>query len=110
MKRSVFLAGLGVGAASGLLLAVWPTLGLLIAVGFAIPAAISRGRLAALGGLLVGLPSSWLAVIGFATARCAEFNAQAGQGCIMADAGPWPAVALGLLLLGVGCSLAAARR
>lgn len=110
MNRSAFLAGLAVGAASGLLLAEWPSLGFLIAVAFAVPAAISRGRLAALGGLLVGLPSLWLAVIGIATARCAEFNAQAGQGCTMADTGPWPAVALGLLLLGAVCSMAAARR
>ena len=109
MNRSAFLAGLAVGAASGLLLGVWPTLGFLIAVAFAIPAAISRGRLAALGGLLVGLPSLWLAVIGIATARCAEFDARPGQECVMADVGPWVAVALGLLLLGTISSLAAAR-
>ena len=110
MKRSSFLAGLAVGAASGLLLGVWPTLGLLIAVAFAVPAAISRGRLAALGGLLVGLPSVWLAVIGLATARCAEFDAQPGQECVTADVGPWAAVAIGVLLVGAVCSLAAARR
>ena len=110
MNRSAFLAGLAVGAASGLLLAVWPTLGFLIAVAFAVPAAISRSRLAALGGLLVGLPSAWLTVIGLATAQCANFDAQPGKECVMGDLGPWAAVALGMVLLGAVCSLAAARR
>lgn len=110
MNRSAFLAGLAVGAASGLLLGVWPTLGLLIAVAFAVPAAISRGRLAALGGLLIGMPVTWLIVIGLASARCANFDAQPGQECVMGDLGPWAAVAFGLLLVGTISSLAAATR
>ena len=74
------------------------------------PAAVSRGRLAALGGLLVGLPTAWLAIIGQATLRCAEFDAQAGQGCVMSDATGWVAVAVALLAVGIVGTVAAAAR
>ena len=105
-----WLAGLVVGVVAGFWFAEFPTLGAIIAVAFAVPAALSRTRLAALGGLLVGIPAMWLTVIGLATARCADFAAQPGQDCVMADVGPWVAVAVGLLILGAAASLAAARR
>jgi hypothetical protein len=109
-KASAWLAGLVVGAASGFWLAELPTIGLVIAIAFAVPALFSRSRFAALGGLLVGVPLTWLAVIGQATATCATFDAQPGQECLMAELGPWPFVAVGLLVIGTICSLAAARR
>jgi len=99
-----------VGAVAGFWFAEWPTLGAVIALAFAVPAALSRARVAALGGLLVGIPATWLTVIGLATARCADFDASPGQECVMADVGPWVAVAVGLLILGAAASLAAARR
>ena len=99
-----------VGVAAGFWLAEWPTLGAVIAIAFAVPAALSRARSAALGGLLVGIPALWLTVIGFATTRCANFDAGPGQECVMADVGPWVAVAVGLLVLSAVSSLAAARR
>jgi len=105
-----WLAGLVVGVAAGFWLAEWPTLGALIALAFAVPAALSRARVAALGGLLMGIPAIWLTVIGLATARCADFDAGPGQECVMADVGPWAAVAVGLLILGAAASLAAVRR
>ena len=105
-----WLAGLVVGVAAGFLFAEWPTLGAVIAVAFVVPATFSRARLAALGGLLVGIPATWLTVIGLASAQCAEFDAGPGQECVMADVGPWVGVAVGLLIVGAASSLAAARR
>jgi hypothetical protein len=58
----------------------------------------------------MGIPAIWLTVIGLATARCADFDAGPGQECVMADVGPWAAVAVGLLILGAAASLAAVRR
>jgi hypothetical protein len=108
--RRAWLAGLVAGAAAGFWFAEWPSLGMALAVAFGVPAAISRARLAALGGLFVGIALVWLPVIGVATARCAAFDAQPGHECVMADVAPWPTVALGVFLLGGVCSLAAARR
>jgi len=105
-----WLAGLVVGVVAGFWFAEWPTLGALIAAAFAVPAAVSRDRVAAIAGLLVGIPALWLTVIGLATARCADFNAQPGQEYAMADVGPWVAVAVGLLALGAVASAAAAVR
>jgi len=99
-----------VGAVAGFWFAEWPPLGAVIALPFAVPAALSRARVAALGGLLMGIPAIWLTVIGLATARCADFDAGPGQECVMADVGPWAAVAVGLLILGAAASLAAVRR
>lgn len=108
--RRNWLAGLVVGVVAGFWFAEWPTLGAVIAIAFAVPAVISATRLAALGGLLIGIPAMWLTVIGLATARCADFNDQPGQECVMAAVGPWVAVAVGLLVLGTVASFAAARR
>jgi hypothetical protein len=107
--RRGWLAGLVVGVVAGFWFAEWPTLGALIAIAFAVPAAISRERVAALGGLLVGIPAMWLTVIGLATARCADFGRQPGQECAMADVGPWVAVAIAVLILGGVATVVAAR-
>ena len=106
--RADWLAGLVVGVSGGLLLAEWPPAGAFVALAFAIPAAVSGGRLAALGGLLVGLPAAWLAIIGHATLRCAEFNAQAGQGCVMSEATGWVIAAVAILAVGIFWTVAAA--
>jgi hypothetical protein len=108
--RRDWLAGLVVGVVAGFWFAEWPTFGALIAVAFAVPAALSRTRPAALGGLLVGMPATWLMVIGLATARCAGFDAQPGQACVLADVGPWVAIAVGLLAVGAVASAASAAR
>jgi uncharacterized protein (DUF2062 family) len=105
-----WVAGLVVGVASGFWFAEWPTFGAFLAVAFAVPALLSRARLAALGGLFVGLPATWLAVIGLATKRCTDFDAQRGQECVMTDVGSWVAFATGLLLLGAISTLIASRR
>ena len=110
MNRSSWFAGFVVGLASGLLTAEFPTLGICIALAFAAGAVISRHRLAALGGLLVGSAGTWLVVIGAAAARCAGFDAQPGQSCVMADLGPWGLIAAVILAGGAVASVAAARR
>jgi hypothetical protein len=110
ISRTDWLAGLVVGAGAGLLLAEWPMAGALVAIAFALPAAVSRHGLAALGGLLVGLPAAWLAIITQATLRCAEFNAQPGQGCVMSDATAWVVAAAALLAGGIVATVAAGAR
>jgi hypothetical protein len=110
MSWSSWFAGFVVGLASGLLVAEWPTVGVLIALAFVGGAVVSRHRLAAIGGLLLGTAGMWLFVIGAATARCASFDAQPGQECVMADLGPWGVVAAGVLAIGAITSVAAARR
>ena len=109
-KASAWLAGLVVGAIAGFMLAELPTLGLFVALAFAVGAVISRDRLAALGGLLVGIPAAWLLVVGLATVHCADFDAQPGQECVMADLGGWGVVAAAILALGLVASVLAARR
>jgi hypothetical protein len=96
-----WLAGLVVGAAAGFLLAALPTLGAVLVFAFAVAALLSRTRVAALGGLLVGMPAVWLTVIGVAAARCAAFDAQPGQECAMGDVWGWVAIAVGLLAMGL---------
>ena len=75
--------------AAGLLLAVWPTIALLLTVAFVVPAVLSRARSEAVSGFLVGLPAAWLAMIGQAAARCAAFDAQPGQECYWPDVTGW---------------------
>ena len=109
-KAFAWLAGLVVGAATGFLLAEWPAAGLLIGVGFTVVAIASPRRVAAVGGLLVGIPAAWLLVVGLATARCADFGAQPGSECVMANLGGWGVVAAAILALGLVASVFAARR
>jgi hypothetical protein len=105
-----WLAGLVVGLLAGFLLAAWPTIGVLVAFVFAAPPAVSSSRPAGLGGLLVGVPTSWLAVIALAAGRCAEFNAAPGRECMAPDLSPWMSIATGLLVIGVSMSVRVARR
>ena len=101
-RRRDWFAGLVVGAAAGFLFAALPTLGAVLAVAFAVPALLSRTRVAALGGLLVGLPAAWLTDHRrWPTGRCAAFDAQPGQECGMGDISGWVAIAVGLLAFGL---------
>ena len=109
MRRDWF-AGLAVGAAAGFLLAVLPTLGAVLAVVFAVPALRSRTRVAALGGLLVGMPAVWLTIMGMAAARCAAFDGQPGQECGMGDIWGWGAIVVGLLAIGLVLTVRSMRR
>jgi hypothetical protein len=107
--RSNWVAGLVVGAVAGFLLAELPAAAAVIALAFAVPALASARRLPAIAGLLVGLPAMWLTVIGLATARCAEFDAQPGSACGMADVSGLAVVAAALLVVGLVASVAAVR-
>ena len=100
-SRRDWIAGLAVGAGVGFFFAELPILGAILAVAFAVPALLSRTRVAALGGLLIGIPAMWLTIMGLATARCAEFDAQPGQECEMGDVTGWVAIAVGVLAIGV---------
>jgi hypothetical protein len=105
-----WFGGLVVGAASVLLLTELPAAGVVIAVAFAVPALASARRLPGIAGLLVGLPATWLAVIGLATARCAAFDPQPGSECGMGDVSGLAVMAAALLVVGLALSAAAARR
>jgi hypothetical protein len=109
-SRRGWLAGLVVGVASGFWLAEWPTFGLLLAIGFGVAALASGTRLAAVGGLLVGSATTWLAIMWLAVARCRAFDAQPGSECVSPDIGGWLVAAAVLLSIGIALTVAAARR
>jgi hypothetical protein len=108
--RRSWLAGLVVGVVAGFLFAYSPTIGAVVSVAFAMPAAVSRTRLAAISGFLIGSPAMWLLVMGLAAARCTEFDREPGQGCVSADVSGWIVLAAALLVTGLVASVAAARR
>ncbi len=110
MRRTNWLAGLAVGGCAGLLLGVWPTLGFVLLVAFAIPAAISRQRRAAASGLLVGLAGIWLLLVAIADARCSAFDAFPNQECVAPDLTGWVVVAVALFVVGVVGSVDLVRR
>jgi hypothetical protein len=109
-SATVWLSAFILGLAAGALVLVWPTAGLLVALGFAIPALISRRRVAAASGLLVGAGAAWLALIALAALRCQAFDARPGQECSTGDASTFVLVALALLAAGLGSVFLAVRR
>jgi len=72
--RGSWIAGLVVGAAGGFLALEFPTLGWLILVLFAAPAAIVGPRALAISGLLTGFGAIWLALLGRVAITCRAAN------------------------------------
>jgi hypothetical protein len=95
--RTTWIAGLVVGVAGGFLALEFPTLGWLILVLFAVPAAIVGARAAAIGGLLTGFGAIWLALLGRVAITCRAAN---GFGCEAAGIEPWLAVGAWMLAIG----------
>jgi hypothetical protein len=101
--------GVVVGLAAGLATLSIPTLGWLIVIAFAVPAVIGHRRTAALGGLFTGLGSTWLALLGRMAIACPARDPNE-VGCHAPDIGPWLAVGVAMLALGVALSGLAAMR
>jgi hypothetical protein len=96
--RPSWIAGIVVGVAGGFLALEFPTLGWLILVLFAVPAAIVGARAAAIGGLLTGFGAIWLALLGRVAITC---RAADGFGCQAPGIEPWLAVGAGMLAIGL---------
>lgn len=106
--RSGWIAGLAVGAAGGFLALELPTLGWLVVVLFAIPAAIVGPRAAAFGGLLTGFGGTWLVLLGRVAITCPPTGDEIG--CHSPGIEQWLAVAATILAIGVVLTIVAARR
>lgn len=98
--RKNWIAGLVVGTTAGVLSLIFPTLGWIIVLIFAVLALRRAPRLPAFGGLFVGAGASWLAVLIRAHLACQAFDAAPGQQCSDPDIGPWLAVGAALLAVG----------
>jgi hypothetical protein len=106
--RESWIAGLGVGVAGGFLALEFPTLGWLILVLFAIPAAIIGPRTAAIGGLLSGLGACWLVILGRVAVTCRATGEE--PGCQAPGIEPWLAVSAGALTIGIAMTIFAVAR
>lgn len=102
-----WISCLVLGATGGVLTLVFPSVGWLLVLAGAAPAAVSATRAAAVGGLLTGLGGSWLVVFARAEERCRAFNRFPGQECIAPDLRPWLTAAGAMLVAGALLSLRA---
>jgi hypothetical protein len=101
--RSGWIAGLTVGAAGGFLALEFPSLGWLILLVFAVPAAIVGPRPAAIGGLLSGLGGVWLLLFGRVAITC---EATGGEiGCHAPGIEQWLAAAAAILAIGLALTI-----
>lgn len=106
--RSRWVAGLVVGVAGGFLALELPTLGYLIVILFAIPAAIRGPRLAAIGGLLTGFGTVWLLLLGRVALACQAPDGEIG--CHAPGIEGWLAVGGAVLAIGLALSIIAGIR
>jgi hypothetical protein len=102
-RRSLsnWIAGLVVGVGAGVLSLVFPILGWVIAVAFLVGLIRATPRVPAVGGLFVGLGTTWLALLFRSHVECQAFNAAPGQACTEPDIGPFLAVGAALLAVGM---------
>ena len=105
--RSGWIAGLAVGAAGGFLALELPTIGYLLLVLFAIPAAVVGPRAAAIGGLLTGAGAIWLILLGRVALECRAPDGEIG--CQAPGIEPWLAASAGMLAVGIVLTILAAR-
>lgn len=109
-RASNWIAGFGLGGIIGILGGGLPVVGLLLVAAFLVPAMRSRAPMAAVAGLLVGAPGSWLLLVGRATLACDAFDAGAGQECTGPDLTAWILGASILLVAGVALTAREWRR
>ena len=103
--RRGWVAGVVVGVAGGLLALEFPTLGWLILVLFAVPAAIVGPRAAAIGGLLIGLGGCWLVLLGRVALTCRATVEELG--CRAPGIEPWLAASAVVLAVGLALTIVA---
>lgn len=97
-EKRGWLAGFVVGVAAGFLTLEFPSLGWLLAIAFAIPAAIVGPRVAAIGGLLAGLGAVWTVLLARVAVTCRE-------GCEAPGIERWLIFGGGLLAAGLALSV-----
>jgi hypothetical protein len=110
---SNWLAGVVVGVAAGVVTLTFPTLGWLIVAAFLLGLIRAAPRLPAVGGLFLGLGTTWLVLLVRSHVECQGFNAGPAQECFGPDIGPFLAVGGVLLAIGglaTGMALIRARR
>lgn len=106
--RRRWLSGLAVGVTAGFATLEIPSLGWLLVVAFAVPAAMSGPRLAAIGGLLAGLGGVWIALLGRVALTCTETGDELG--CHAPGIESWLAVGGAMLAAGLLLTFMAAIR
>lgn len=102
-RRSLsnWIAGLVVGVGAGVLSLVLPILGWVIAAAFLVGLIRATPRISAVGGLFLGIGTTWIALLLRSHAECQAFNATPGQACAEPDIGPFLAIGAALLLVGL---------
>ncbi|HET9613377.1 MAG TPA: hypothetical protein VFP22_01085 [Candidatus Limnocylindrales bacterium] len=108
-RRTAWLAGVVVGVGAGALSLVVPVIGWAIAGAFLVGVVVSRRPAAGVGGLLVGLGATWIALLAGADVRCRDFTGP-GRQCIAPDTVPWLVAGVVVALIGGLATLLAARR
>jgi hypothetical protein len=106
--RAGWIPGFVVGVAAGFATLEFPTLGWLLVIVFGILAAILGPRIAAIGGLLTGLGSIWLVLLGHVAISCQATGNELG--CHAPDITPWLIAGGAMLAGGVALTLVAGGR
>jgi len=103
--RAGWIPGFVVGVAAGFATLELPTLGWLLVIVFSIIAAIRGPRIAAIAGLLTGLGSIWLVILGHVAISCQATGSE--PGCHAPDIAPWLIAGGAMLAAGVALTLVA---
>jgi hypothetical protein len=106
--RRGWLSGLAVGATAGFATLEIPSLGWLLIVAFAVPAAVVGLRLASIGGLLTGLGGVWIVLLGRVALTCTATGDELG--CQSPGIESWLAVGGAMLATGLVLTTLAALR
>lgn len=106
--RCGWLSGVAVGVTAGFATLEIPSLGWLLVVAFALPAALVGPRLAAIGGLLAGVGGVWIVLIGRVALTCTATDGELG--CHAPGIEPWLAVGCAMLAAGLLLTIMAAIR
>jgi hypothetical protein len=96
-----WLSGVTVGVTAGFATLEIPSLGWLLVLAFAAPAAMSESRLASIGGLLTGLGGVWIVLLGRVALTCTATGDELG--CQSPGIASW--LAVGGAMLGAGLLL-----
>ena len=106
--RTARIAGLTLGAAGGFLLVEAPPIGLLVAVGAIVIMRAAGQGLAGLGAVLTGIGIVGIALLGRVKLTCD--NPGPDTSCVAPTVDAYLFIAVGLLALGLACSVVAWRR
>jgi hypothetical protein len=103
-----WLSGAAVGVTAGFATLEIPSLGWLLVLAFAAPAAMSESRLASIGGLLTGLGGVWIVLLGRVALTCTATGDELG--CHAPGIESWLAVGGTILAAGLFLTILTAIR